>query len=75
MTVEELIRRVIVRLGNINVPVKDMAAIGTPIATCICELNACLNAKVGTPAKDEAENGGDGNGTESGEPGPADDGQ
>lgn len=57
MTVEEVIRNVIVRLGNISVPVAHMGTIGAQIASCICDLNACLNAK--QPGEETKEDGGE----------------
>ena len=57
MTVEDVIKSVIVRLGNISVPVAHMGTIGAQIAACICDLNACLNAK--QPGDEEKENGGE----------------
>lgn len=60
MTVEDVIKGVIVRLGNISVPVAHMGTIGAQIAACICDLNACLNAK--QPGDEAKEDGGEQNG-------------
>lgn len=51
MTVEDVIRGEIVRLGNLEVPVRYMNTIGAEIAVSIRNLSACLQAKNANPEK------------------------